>query len=354
MLIENHDSRIPYYELILEKNATEPIYEVPLPDGFRYVLYQPGDEDAWIEIELSAKEFEKHVHARKAFHRYFGGNEKELCSRMVFVVSPEGEKVATATAWWDIRSPQSASNGVLSWVAVKQQWQNFKLSKPLITHVMKLMCALGAERIVVPTQTTTWVACRVYMDLGFRPVPMNLEKSRKGWMIMKRLTGHPALSGVESAPLADVFPGVFLLSKGEQQEHSCGAVVFGFTPNRTLCFLLVESAGGVWGFPKGHVESGEADEETAIREVREETGLSISFIKGFQRDTVYMAGTIGKRVTYFLAQADPNEVPHVQDENEIQKAGWYPKEEARSLLGTCDRRDVLEEAIRYLRSHGLI
>ena len=354
MLIENHDSRIPYYELILEKDASEPIYEYPLPDGFRYVLFQPGDETEWIEIELSAKEFEKYVHGRKAFHRYFGGYEKELCSRMVFVVSPDGEKVATATAWRDIRCPEVTSKGVLSWVAVKQQWQNFRLSKPLITHVMKLMQTLGAERLVVPTQTTTWVACRVYLDLGFHPVLANLEKNRKGWMIIKRLTEHPALSEVESASLGDVFPGIFLLAKGEQQEHSCGAVVFGFGVNRTLCFLLVESAGGVWGFPKGHVESGEADEETAVREVREETGLNIGFIKGFQRDTVYMTGTIGKRVTYFLALADPNEVPHVQDENEIQKAGWYPKEEARSLLGTSDRRDVLEEAIRYLRSHGLI
>lgn len=53
---DNHDERIRYYELILERNL-ENLPFFPLPDGYRYVFFRPGDRDYWIDIEKSAKEF---------------------------------------------------------------------------------------------------------------------------------------------------------------------------------------------------------------------------------------------------------------------------------------------------------
>lgn len=53
---DNHDCRIKYYELLLEQDLDNlPCH--PLPDDYRFVFYQPGDRDAWIDIEKSAKEF---------------------------------------------------------------------------------------------------------------------------------------------------------------------------------------------------------------------------------------------------------------------------------------------------------
>ena len=56
MEFDNYDSRIKYYELLLERELDN-LPAFPLPEGYRFVFFQPGDRDAWIEIEKSAKEF---------------------------------------------------------------------------------------------------------------------------------------------------------------------------------------------------------------------------------------------------------------------------------------------------------
>ena len=66
--------------------------------------------------------------------------------------------------------------------------------KELVHNVMK---ELGYKHVKIPTQTNTWLACKVYLDLGFLPVPENAVHSSFGWRIIKTLSCHPALSGFE-------------------------------------------------------------------------------------------------------------------------------------------------------------
>ena len=110
-----------------------------------------------------------------------------------------GEKVATATAFYDIRGIDQSADGWLHWVAVRKEDQGKGLSKPLISHVIQIMKALSQTHCKIPTQTTTWVAVKVYLDLGFRPIEKNLVNSRDGWRIIKRLTDHPALAMLDAA-----------------------------------------------------------------------------------------------------------------------------------------------------------
>ena len=88
------------------------------------------------------------------------------------------------------------------------------------------------------------------------------------------------------------------------QEKSCGAVVFIHT-SMGLRYVLVQSLGGIWGFPKGHVEAGETERETALREIREEVGLRPQLLHGFREADEYtLPGTnIRKEVVYFLAES---------------------------------------------------
>ena len=196
--LENHDFRIRYYELMLRGEITG-MREIPLPAGYHYELYQPGDRDAWIGIEKSAKEFETYEQGLDAWKRYYEGRDDELMNRMVFVVNEAGEKVATATAFYDIRGIDQSADGWLHWVAVRKEDQGKGLSKPLISHVIQIMKALSQTHCKIPTQTTTWVAVKVYLDLGFRPIEKNLVNSRDGWRIIKRLTDHPALAMLDAA-----------------------------------------------------------------------------------------------------------------------------------------------------------
>ena len=196
--LTNHDPRIRYYELMLRGEITD-MPEIPLPAGYHYETYRDGDRDAWIEIEKSAKEFDTREQGLDAWKRYYAEHTDELPGRMVFVVNEAGEKVATATAFYDVRGIDQSADGWLHWVAVRREDQGKGLSKPLISHVIQIMKALGQTHCKVPTQTTTWVAVKVYLDLGFRPIEKNLVNSRDGWRIVKRLTDHPALAELDAA-----------------------------------------------------------------------------------------------------------------------------------------------------------
>ena len=63
---------------------------------------------------------------------------------------------------------------------------------------------LGYTHAKIPTQSTSWVACKVYLDLGFRPIPKNAVNSRKGWEIVKTLTDHPALASFSAVAMEDI------------------------------------------------------------------------------------------------------------------------------------------------------
>lgn len=199
MKYDNHDNRIHYYELILERKELVSVSEYPLPDGYRFVFYRPGDRDSWIDIEQSAKEFTGYQQGMESWNRYFEGKDEELIRRMVFIENEAGEKVATATAFYDIYGIDQSGAAWLHWVAVRREEQGKRLSKPLISRVLRLMRELGYTHAKVPTQTTTWLACKIYMDLGFVPVAENAERSKNGWRIVKALTNHPVLSEFDAA-----------------------------------------------------------------------------------------------------------------------------------------------------------
>lgn len=196
-VFDNHDWRIRYFELMLEQPAPFPIADYPLPAGYHFETYAPGDREAWIAIEISAKELLNYDHALDAWGRYYAGHEADLPGRMFFLVNETGEKVATATAYYEPRDPEGA--GWLHWVAVRREDQGRGLARPLIAHALKRLLELGYRKVKIPTQTTTWVAARLYLDFGFRPIPQNAVRSRVGWSILQRLTDHPALGAFPPA-----------------------------------------------------------------------------------------------------------------------------------------------------------
>lgn len=201
---DNHDPRIRYYELMLQRKNMENIKRYPLPAGYRFVFYHPGDRDAWIEIEKSAKEFSTWEQGIVAWKQYYEGRDDELVHRMVFIETEAGEKIATATAYYDVIGGDVSGAGWLHWVAVKREYQRKGLARPLISYVLYRLTELGYQQVKIPTQTVTWVACKIYMDFGFRPIPENAISSRDGWRIMKALTNHPALCDFEPASLEDI------------------------------------------------------------------------------------------------------------------------------------------------------
>lgn len=201
---DNNDGRIPHYELLLRR----PLDLLPahtLPGGYRFVFYRPGDRDAWIGIEQSAREFDSFEEGAAAWERYYGGREEELPGRMLFIENEAGEKAATATAMYDVFGRDTSGAAWLHWVSVRRDHQGKGISKPLICEAFRIMKKLGYEEVKIPTQTNTWLAVKVYLDLGCRPIPENAAHSRTGWRIVKTLTSHPALASFESVGTEELF-----------------------------------------------------------------------------------------------------------------------------------------------------
>lgn len=124
-------------------------------------------------------------------------------------------------------------------------------------------------------------------------------------------------------------------------EKSCGAVVY--TLEEEPLYLLIKNLdNGFWGFPKGHVESGENELETAIREVQEETGISINPDGKFKETVTYHTEHDLKTVIYFLAKINSKKVLLAKDE--IVDFKWLKYEDALTYLIFDNSKKVLKKA----------
>ena len=129
-------------------------------------------------------------------------------------------------------------------------------------------------------------------------------------------------------------------------EKSCGALCLAPGPGAPRVLMVKHVAGGHWAFPKGHLEQGETEEQTAVREVLEETGVAITLLPGFRETTRYSPRRgISKQVVYFLARAK-TDTPNPQPE-EILEARFVPLAEALTLLTYNADRGLLQKAEQF-------
>ena len=165
---------------------------------------------------------------------------------MFFVETTDGEKVATATAFYEPRDLSGA--GWLHWVAVKREYQGKGIAKALISHTLQRLKELGYPSIKIPTQTNTWVAARLYLDFGFRPVPQNAVDSQIGYGILKTLTNHPALAGFEPVPYEEIWDSRMVQIEKRLREQYPGQVHFRVLEENGQDRILycTESGAGEW------------------------------------------------------------------------------------------------------------
>lgn len=132
-------------------------------------------------------------------------------------------------------------------------------------------------------------------------------------------------------------------------EVTSGAVVYRKN-NDEIEYLLLESQnkGHFWGFPKGHVEGDETLEETAIREIREETQLVLPIDTSFHVYTEYdLSNGNRKQMTLYTADLTQNEDIHLQAE-EIKNCGWFNYKDARERLTYDNLKELLDQVNDHL------
>ena len=134
-----------------------------------------------------------------------------------------------------------------------------------------------------------------------------------------------------------------------QQEHSCGFILFRQPEEGRRYYLLMHYRAGHWDFPKGHVEDGEGEIQTALRELEEETGIrNVEVIDGFRHEYSYTFGSGSKRekkVTFYLAKTAET---RLRFSHEHQGGRWVTAGTAMQLLTFDNARVMLEKADAFL------
>ena len=135
-------------------------------------------------------------------------------------------------------------------------------------------------------------------------------------------------------------------------EKSCGAVVFRNKNDNIQVLLIRHLNGGHWAFPKGHVEKGETEEQTALREILEETGLAVELDNRYRQVVSYSPKKdVVKDVLYFVATAS-SDAATVAQEEEISQIVWVDMHKAADYVSFDNDKKVLLGAIEhYLNTH---
>lgn len=129
-----------------------------------------------------------------------------------------------------------------------------------------------------------------------------------------------------------------------KKEKCCGCIII--ENNKVL--LVYEKNGNFWGFPKGHMEKGENEIETALREVKEEVGLDVEIIDKEKRYLLnyIIRDEIDKTTVLYLAIPKNKEI--VMQESEIEKVKWCDFEEALETLTFDNSKEVFKKVINDL------
>lgn len=131
-------------------------------------------------------------------------------------------------------------------------------------------------------------------------------------------------------------------------EKSCGAIVYRRHHGNIEILLIKHINSGHWSFPKGHVESGETEPETASREIKEETGLDVILDSTFRETVTYFPRKdTQKVVVYFIAKA--KNFDYVPQAEEIADIKWVDIGYATTVLTYENDKSIVNKAKKYIR-----
>lgn len=138
-----------------------------------------------------------------------------------------------------------------------------------------------------------------------------------------------------------------------KREYSAGVIVY-YQRNGVTLYLLLHYERGFWDLPKGHIEGKETKEQTALRELDEETGLKkVKLQSDFQENLSYFFHTSGtqeliyKTVYFFMGRSLTKKVTISHEHIGYM---WLPYEEALKQLTYKNARSILKKVHRKVMS----
>lgn len=159
------DRTIPYFDIIMRCDRILPM-EVKLPEGYAIRAYQPGDEQAWADMECAIGDFTSREEALTLFSERYLADASQT-ERILFAVSPDGQIVGSAIA--DHRVDHVRT---LNWVVVDEPHQRKGLGRALCQTALRLLRREdNSLPVYLHTQPWSWKAILLYISLGFKLQP---------------------------------------------------------------------------------------------------------------------------------------------------------------------------------------
>lgn len=132
-------------------------------------------------------------------------------------------------------------------------------------------------------------------------------------------------------------------------EYSAGLVTY-FNENGQILYLLLHYTAGHWDFPKGIIEEGETPVEAALRELKEEAGITAELDTHFQQPISYLfkdgkSELVSKKVLFFVGKTEEKKII-LSDEHVDYK--WLSYDEAQKQLTYANAKRILTMAHQYI------
>ena len=136
------------------------------------------------------------------------------------------------------------------------------------------------------------------------------------------------------------------------RHFSAGGLVFRRTTSGIRVVLISREAGKVWCLPKGHIHPPETTEQAALREVREETGLTARIVSRLGEVSYWFVPEgekkkIFKKVVFFLMRYSSGSTR--DHDFEVDEARWFSMDEAAQKISYPSERKLMQKARRLLR-----
>jgi len=163
------DKSVPYKRIImrLDYNKNNFKGEVVLPKGYSFKMYEPGMEVNWAETETEVLEYNTKEVALSYFQKELIPYQELLRERMVFILSPEGNPVANACAWYVNYKGKHQAH--VHFVGVRPEYQGIGLGKAIFLKILSIFPEVEpGEDIYLHTQTWSHKAVRMYLNMGFK------------------------------------------------------------------------------------------------------------------------------------------------------------------------------------------
>lgn len=134
--------------------------------------------------------------------------------------------------------------------------------------------------------------------------------------------------------------------------YSAGIITY-LLQDETVLYLLLHYTAGHWEFPKGTMEKGETKQETALRELQEETGLTAIIDDGFYETISYTfithdKQTVQKTVYFFTGRATTDTITLSHEHIDFK---WLPYNEALAQLTYNNGKSLLKKAHKFIISN---